>query len=91
MKPVSETQSGHPKLEFVLIDQAGAWFNCCALGKQALAKSLVNGSQVVLFFLSGRSGMNDQPGTAFLFRDSTVVMTGKTESIPAKRVHLDIQ
>ena len=90
VQPLEETGKGEPKRKFELVDNSGSWFQCCALGKQALARSIKNGSQVVVFFVTARPGTGDESGTAYLFRESCMIRTGTVDKPPTKRVRIEI-
>ena len=83
------TQQGQPKSVFSLVDEAGTWLRCCALGRNAVSPALVNGNEVVLYFGAGRPGRDASPGLFWLFKDSCVVLLGPKGGV--KRFELELR
>ena len=83
------TQQGQPKTVFALVDEAGTWLRCCALGRNAVSPALVNGNEVVLYFGAGRNGRGSSPGLVWLFKDACVVLLGPKGGV--KRLELELK
>jgi hypothetical protein len=86
----SESQSGSPKRHFDLIDKAGTWISCCAMGQHAMSKALSAGNEVVLYFCTARSQIGDAKASLYLFKDAVVVMVKKAATVPEKRLSIEI-
>ena len=75
---------------FTLVDNAGAWIKCCAIGMPARSLALVNGNEVVLYFCSGRGSLGTSPGMIYLMKDSLVVKLGSRTEVPHKRFQIEV-
>ena len=83
-----QTQKGDPKTSFSLVDPAGAYLNCCAIGERnACSDALAEGSNLVLYNVSGRRTEGQEP-LVWLFQDATVVCVG-TSSVE-KRIKIEL-
>ena len=85
-----ETKRGNMKRLFDLADEAGNWFTCCAMGRNVNNKALKHGAQIVIFFGTGRSKLNDSPAALFLFQDAVIVQVGWSTSPAMKRFQVEI-
>ena len=56
IRNLDSTQQGSPVREFDLVDESGMWIKCCAWGRNARVKNLVDGSDVILYFATAKSG-----------------------------------
>ena len=79
------------KRTFTLVDDAGTWIRCCALGLTARARALANGNEVVLYFGTGRGGLGSSPGMVYFMKDSLAVLVGRRADVPTKRVEIPVQ
>ena len=85
------TSTGQPKRSFVLVDDMGAWFPCCAVGRLAHILQYPINMKVVLYF--GTARMNPQ-GDGFIlyaFRDSAIVPLQQQASAPMKRTDVSVR
>ena len=60
------TQQDNNKRTFILVDGAGMWLRCCALGTCALSRALENGNEVVIYYGAGRGARGSVPGMVYL-------------------------
>ena len=84
------TVSEADKRSFNLVDDAGTWIKCCAIGMPARSLALVNGNEVVLYFCTGRHGIGTSPGMVYLMKDSLVVQLCTRAEMPLKRLQLEV-
>ena len=56
IRSLDATQQGIPVREFDLVDESGPWIKCCAWGRNSRVKNFVDGSEVVLYFATAKSG-----------------------------------
>ena len=84
------TRNGEPKTSFSLVDPAGAWLNCCAVGaRNACSDALAEGSDLVVYHVLGRSSLQGaQQPCVWLFNDATIVRVG-TSSVK-KLIKIDL-
>ena len=75
---------------FSLVDNAGSWIKCCAIGMPARSLALVNGNEVVLYFCSGRGSLGTSPGMVYLMKDSLIVKVGSRPEVPPKRFQIEV-
>ena len=77
---------GDDKLDFTLIDDHGAWLQCCAIGINADTNTIAKGNRIVGFFGSGRHGIgSDDAKIMFFETDSTLVKIEEVKLIPCKQ------
>ena len=79
------SQQDLTKRTFHLVDRAGTWIRCCAIGLSATSRALANGNEVVLYYGTGRSGIGPSPGMVYFLKDSLVVQIGHGGSATMKR------
>ena len=72
------SRNGVPKTTFALVDSAGAWVHCCALGQRnANSQALVEGTEIVGYNVSGRGRLQAaQQPCIWLFKDAFIVPVG---------------
>ena len=72
VQQVSSMQStlskGDAKLDFTLIDDHGAWIQCCAMGINANTNIIAEGNRIVGFFGTGRGGIGSDDAKIMFFR-----------------------
>ena len=56
IRNLDATQQGMPVREFDLVDESCMWIKCCAWGRNSRVKNFVDGSEVVLYFATAKSG-----------------------------------
>ena len=85
------TQQDSKKRAFILVDGAGMWLRCCALGRCAQSRCLENGNEVILYYGTGRGARGSSPPMVYLMKDSLIVQTACSQRNPAKRaeIHID--
>ena len=85
------TQQDSKKREFNLVDSAGMWLRCCALGRCAQSRCLENGNEVILYYGTGRGARGSAPPMVYLMKDSLIVHTASSRGHPVKRaeIHID--
>ena len=79
--------SKEEKLDFTLIDDHGAWIQCCAMGICANINVIAAGNRIVGFF--GTACLDDAK-VFFLETDSTVVKVGEVKTIPCKKTFIEL-
>ena len=81
------TSSGNHKKEFDIVDETGNWFHCCAVGRNALANTIREGLEVVIFYASARPPAGGSPAMLYLMKDSVMVGVKPRNPvlIPAKK------
>ena len=82
------TLAGQPKKTFALVDDAGAWLQCVAVGRNALSSSLRNDVEVVAYYVSGKVGQRGSGGCVWLFKDSMLVPIGSKSVQKRSQVEL---
>ena len=78
------------KKYFELVDSAGHWFSCCAIGEHGGSPILSHGAEIIAFFATGRSTVRDPPAYLYLFQDAVIVQVGIGGGVPNKRYKLEI-
>lgn len=88
---ISLTQQDSKKRTFILVDGAGMWLRCCALGRCAQSHCLENGNEVVLYYGTGRSTRGSAPGMVYFIKDSLIVQIATRRCAIVKRseIHID--
>jgi hypothetical protein len=86
----AQSARGNPKKFFDLVDSSGHWFSCCALGRNAASKALVDGAVVICFYGTGRSALGDSPAAVYLLDDAVVVQVGRAETSVVRRAQLEL-
>ena len=84
------SQQESTKRTFHLVDRAGMWIRCCAIGLSATSRALADGNEVVLYYGTGRSGIGSSPGMVYLLKDSLVVEIGRPGSVATKRGEIHV-
>ena len=74
----------------MLVDGAGMWMRCCALGRCANSLGLNNGNEVILYYGIGRGARGSAPGMVYFMQDSLIVQTGPTMRGATKRADIAI-
>ena len=59
---------------FTLVDNAGSWIKCCAIGIPERSLAWKNGNEVVLYFCWGRDDVGAIPDMIYLRKDTFVVL-----------------
>ena len=90
LSEMQATVSEADKRLFTLVDDAGSWIKCCAIGMPARSLALVNGNEVVLYFCSGRGSLGTSPDMVYLMKDSLVVKLGSRTEVPPKRFQIEV-
>ena len=90
LSEMQATVSEADKRLFTLVDDAGSWIKCCAIGMPARSLALVNGNEVVLYFCSGRASLGTSPGMVYLMKDSIVVKLESRTEVPPKRLQIEV-
>jgi len=85
------TQQGTPKRRFKLVDEVGAYVNCCALLHNAASQGLTAKQDVVIYFATGRAAIGSLPGMLYLMKDAVIVPLQVQMLPPVKRVHVEIR
>ena len=84
------TQTDSSKRTFNIVDDAGMWIRCCALGMVARSRALANGNEIVVYYGAGRKSLGSAPGMVYLLKDSLVVQVGQRTVVPVKRTEIPI-
>ena len=90
LSEMQTTVSEADKRSFTLVDDAGSWIKCCAIGMPARSLALLDGNEVVLYFCTGRAGIGTSPGMVYLMKDSLVVQLGARAEVPPKRTWIEV-
>ena len=61
-------------IQFKLHDPAGRYVSCIAFGRHAANPNLQNGNEVVLFYATAQSGLNNNPGNVWMYDESHVLL-----------------
>ena len=85
------SQSDTSKRTFLLVDDAGMWIRCCALGIISKSRALANGNEIVVYYGTGRKSLGSSPGMVYLLKDSLVVQVGQRTNGPVKRAEIPIE
>ena len=78
------------KRTFNLVDEAGMWVRCCALGLTARSLALANGNEVVLYYGTGLGGLGSSPGMVYFMKNSLAVQVGCRADAPTKRTEIPV-
>ena len=70
------TQQDANKRTFILVDDAGMWIRCSAIGHIATARALANDNEVVLYYGTGRGRMGSLAGMVHFMKDSLAIQIG---------------
>ena len=73
VRDMDHTLQGEPKLSFDLVDANGAWITCCALGRHAANNNLRTGSEIILYFGTGRPPIGSAPGMIWMLNDGVIL------------------
>ena len=74
------------KRAFKLVDDTGAWFPCCAVGRNARVIPACSNMRVVLFFGSARPNGQSTGFTMWAMKDAVITIIGTNEVRVTKRV-----
>ena len=87
------TRSGEAKATFALVDSAGAWVQCCAVGaRNAGSKPLQEGFEVVVYNVSARASLQQgQSHCVWLFKDAFVVPVAVARNPLKKLLKVELQ
>ena len=81
------TQSGESRKEFKLQDTTGQYVECSAFGRHADNNYLVEGDEVIIYFLTAQAGLRGRPGLLWLYEDSHVAMVRRhIVTVPLRQV-----
>ena len=83
------TQQGSPVREFDLVDESGVWIKCCAWGRNGRVKNHADGSEVILYFATAKSGAGGVGVCLWLFKDAFLAAMGPQTPTRVKRIELD--
>ena len=84
------TQQDTKKRAFILVDAAGMWLRCCALGRCAQSRCLANGNEVILYYGTGRGVRGSSPPMVYLMKESVILQTACSQRTPTKRAEIQI-
>ena len=91
MGELDATSSGQPKRSFILVDDMGAWFPCCAVGRLANILTYPMNMKVVLYFGTARMNYQGDGFILYAFRDSAIVPLQQLASTPMKRTDVSVR
>ena len=80
------TVSGQEKRAFNLVDDTGAWFPCCAVGRNARVIPACSNMKVVLFFGSAKPNGQSTSFTMWALKAAVITIIGTNEVRVTKRV-----
>ena len=78
------------KRTFILVDEAGMWIRCCAVGLPARSLALSHGNEVVLYYGLGRAGLGSTPGMIYFLKDSLFVQVGYRADPIVRRAEITV-
>ena len=84
------TQTESEKRTFILVDDAGMWIRCCAIGLQATSRALENSNEIIGYFGTGRKQVGTAPGSILFLKDSMIVQVKRRTVVPVKRAEIAI-
>ena len=85
-----ESLRGNMKKYFELVDAAGHWLPCCAMGNHARNEGISDGAEVLVFFATGRGQVKESPAVLYLFQEAVIVKVRAQGSVPNKRFKLEV-
>jgi len=85
------SEEGNVKVFFDLVDNAGTWVLCCALGMLAHNKCIRNGSETVLYYGLGRRALQSSPAAIYVMKDSGMIGVGESSPNPSKLFQIQIE
>ena len=91
LSDMSLTQQDSKKRTFILVDDAGMWLRCCALGRCAQSRCLENGNEVMLYYGTGRGPRGSAPGMVYFMKDSLIVQIATKRQGLQKRAEIPIE
>ena len=69
----SVSNKGNPLRNFSLMDRQGAYISCFAFDRHFDDDTLVNKTEVVVYFGTGRASIGNSPSAMYLYNDAVVV------------------
>ena len=91
VQEVTSTSNGSPKVFFHLVDKAGAFVLCCALGHNAVNTAVKDNMEATLYFGTGRNAIGSSPGAIYFMKDALIVPVGMKPMPPTQRVEIVIE
>ena len=90
LSDVQYSRQAVEKRTFHLVDDAGMWLRCCALGFLASANALDNRNEIVAYFGTGRKPVGTSPGMIYFMKDSMIVQVSKRADESIKRAEIEV-
>ena len=78
------------KRTFIIIDDAGMFIRCNAIGLPATSRALENASEIIGYFGTGRKPGSASPGAILFLNDSLIVQLNKRIVMPVKRAEISV-
>ena len=72
-KEVITSSTGHLKKTFQIVDAAGYYITCCALGHTADSKALENNETVVIYYATERQSIGKDPGMLYVLKGAMIL------------------
>ena len=79
------TSNGQPKRDFNLVDDIGAWFPCCAIGRAATDWRAPANVKVIIYFGTGRLATQGTGFALYAFRDGLILPLEASRSANVER------
>ena len=90
VREMDHSLQGENKLTFDLIDAHGAWVTCCALGRHAANRHLCTGSEIIIYFGTGRPPIGSSSGMIWVLKDGVIVYLRSHIIPPSKTMQLHV-
>ena len=91
LQPPRPTQNGNLRTAFRLHDKIGNYVMCCALGRHAESDLLQESNELVLYFTNAQPGINNSPGSLWIYDDSHIIKLRSNCTVPLARNHIQLR
>jgi hypothetical protein len=83
------SHAGNPMKNFKLHDNTGRYVQCVLCGRHVDNSGIVELNEVILYFATAMSGLNDSPGQLWMYDQSHIVALGVRICVPPPRICMD--
>ncbi|CAK0903366.1 unnamed protein product [Prorocentrum cordatum] len=91
VQEMGATTAGSPKRAFCLVDPAGAFIQCCAVGHDAGSRALADGMRAVVYHGTGRGPIGSAPGMLHLLKDALLMPVAQVDVVPEPTIDIAIK
>ena len=91
VQDMGATVAGSPKRVFCLVDPAGAFIQCCAVGHNAGSRALADGMRAVVYHGTGRGPIGSAPGMLYLLKDALLMPVTQVDVVPEPTIEIAIK